>query len=155
VQPLIRLLISVLQPLAGAQRQQKQVNITHLKQIRSPEYRPPRKVPRVHTHDQHLLAPHLGQVLRNVLRVSKVVVHADEGRTDVGLLAQMREAEARQRGRVVEDRGLVFGCESGREGVSRLRGAALDAIDEVWDGCGWGGGGKEVGCGLSEEGCGF
>lgn len=49
---------------------------------------------RIDAHKQHLLTPHLRPVLGDFLRVGQVVVDGDEGAADVGLLVQMREAEA-------------------------------------------------------------
>lgn len=66
--------------------------------------------------------------------VRGVVVDADEGRGDVGLLVEMGEAEAGEGRRVVYYCSLVFGAEAGREGVAGLRGAAVDAVDEWGDG---------------------
>lgn len=101
---------------------QKENRRTYLKQIRCPEHRSPRKMPRINTHDEHLLTPLLRPVLRHVLRMLQVVVHADKRAADIGLLVQMGQAEARKRRCVVEDRGLVLGAESGRKRVPGLCG---------------------------------
>jgi hypothetical protein len=92
VQPLIRLAITRI--LLHHQQtiptkpppQHKQKRQTYLQQIRRPKHRTPREMPRIDTHEQHLLAPHLRPVLGDFLRVGQVVVDGDEGAADVGLL---------------------------------------------------------------------
>lgn len=111
---------------------------TLLDEIRSAKHRASSEVPGIDRHDERVLAVHGREVLGDVLSVCEVVVHADERARDVGLLVQMREAEAGERRGVVENRGLVLGGEAGGEGVSGLRGGAVHAVDEGWDGC-WGG----------------
>lgn len=112
---------------------------------------------RIHTHEQHLLAPRLGPVPGDFLRVGQVVVDGDEGAADVGLLVEVREAEAGQRGCVVQDGGVVFRAEAGAERVPRLGTGAVDAVHKGRDGGGWG---RCLGSGLGEgmggvgvEGC--
>jgi hypothetical protein len=111
---------------------------TLLDQVRSAKHRAPSEVPGIDRHHERVLAVLGSEVLGDVLGVREVVVHADEGARDVGLLVQMGEAEARERGGVAEDRSLVLGGEAGGEGVPSLRGGAVYAVDEGWDG-GWGG----------------
>lgn len=101
---------------------------TYLEQIPRPEHRAPGKIPRVHRHNQHLLAGLQRPLLSHPLRVRQVVIHTNERAADVGLLVQVREPEARERGGVVEDCGLVFRAEAGAEGVSGLRVRAVDAV---------------------------
>lgn len=112
---------------------------------------------RIHTHEQHLLAPRLCPVPGDFLRVGQVVVDGDEGAADVGLLVEVREAEAGQRGCVVQDGGVVFRAEAGAERVPRLGAGAVDAVHKGRDGGGWG---RCLGSGLGEgmggvgvEGC--
>lgn len=65
-----------------------------------------------------------------------IVVYANKGRRDVGLLVEMGEPEARKSRGVVYNGGLVFGTKACREGIPRLRAAAVDTIDERGDGSG-------------------
>lgn len=86
-------------------------------------------MPRVHRHDQHLLTPLLSPVLRHVLRMGEVVIHADERRADVGLLGEVGEAEARQGRGVVEDGGVILSTEARGEIVPGLGCGAVDPVD--------------------------
>lgn len=93
---------------------------------------------RINTNNPRILLVSLAKIPCYGFGVRGVVVDADEGRRDVGLLVEVREAEAREGRGVVYDCGLVFRAEAGGEGVAGLRGAAVDAVDEGWDGGGGG-----------------
>lgn len=81
-------------------------------QIRSPQYRPARKILRVNLHDQRLLAPLGRHPARHALRVVFVVVRADKGRGDVCREVDVREAKARELAGGREDGGVVLRFEA-------------------------------------------
>lgn len=66
-------------------------------QIRRTKDRPPRKVPCIDGDDVGILAVLCGEVLGDGFSMGQVVVDGDEGRRDVGLVIQVREAESRER----------------------------------------------------------
>jgi hypothetical protein len=70
--------------------------INILQQIRRPKHRAPSKMSRIHRHNPRILTIPLPKVLGHCFRMREVVVDADEGGGDVGLLVEVREAEARE-----------------------------------------------------------
>jgi hypothetical protein len=61
-------------------------------------------------NERALLRRYLAMLIYYLLK-SKLIVDADEGRGDVGLLAQVRETETRECRGVVHDRRLVLCAE--------------------------------------------
>jgi hypothetical protein len=118
-----------------------------LQQIRSTKHGATGEMPRIDRDDERVLAILLRKVLGDVLGVCEVVVDADEGRGDVGLLVEVCEAEAGECRCVVQDGGLILGREAGGEGVAGLGRGAVHAVDERGDRgwcCSWGGWGEGV-----------
>lgn len=62
-----------------------------------------------------------------------ITVHADERRGDIGLLKEVREAEAYENTVEVDDCGSIFGAEALVPFVLRLGAGTLHAINEGWE----------------------
>lgn len=107
-----------------------------IQQVTRPEHRAPTQMVRIDGDHPRVLVVQAGKVARDVLCVRGAAVHADEGRADVCLLIEVREAEAREVRELVDDSGLVFGAEAGAEVVVGLGASAVDAVDEGGDGGG-------------------
>jgi hypothetical protein len=109
---------------------------TVLEQIRRAKHRTSRKMTRIHRHYPGILVELVAKVLGHGFGMLEVVVYADEGAGDVGLLIQVRKTEAGQCRCVVEDGGLILGAEAGGECVAGLGRGSVYAVDEGWDGGG-------------------
>jgi hypothetical protein len=88
---------------------------------------------RIHRHYPGIIVKLVAKVLSHGLGMLEIVVYADEGAGDVGLLVEVRETKAGERRCVVEDGGLVLGAEACRECVAGLGRGSVYAVDEWWD----------------------